>query len=144
MKRRAGFGRLFSSLNRKNILSMAQVNGSNWTGNVPTDSGSAVAVAAAATVNKDCGVVTSEALATAAGATDIVTLTNSKIIAGTTVRASLVGYAGAMSVDGIPVVNATTLNTGAHTVVLAISNAHGANALNGAVQILFEVVTLPL
>jgi hypothetical protein len=121
-----------------------QVNGSNWTGNVPCTSASATASSAAATVNADCGVVTTEALTGAAGATEVVTLTNSKIIAGTTVRASLVDYSGTLSTNGIPVVNVTDIDTAAHTAVLAVSNAHGANALNGVAKILFEVVTLPV
>lgn len=121
-----------------------QVNGNNWTGNVPCTSDSETAVAAAVTINADCGVVTTESLTAAAGVTEIVTLTNSKIVAGTTVRANLVNYAGTLSTNGIPVISVTAIDTAAHTAVLAISNAHGANALDGAAKILFEVVTLPV
>jgi hypothetical protein len=123
---------------------MSQVNGSNWGGNVPVSSGSGTASSAAVTVSKDLCVITSEALTTAADATDIITVTNTKIVAGTTVRANLIDYSGTFSTNGIPVVNIDAINTGAGTCVINISNAHAANALSGVVKVLLEVITLPV
>lgn len=96
------------------------------------DSGTktATATAGAATLNKSAGVITSEALTTAAGATYTLTLTDSTIAAADQVMASVqLGTA----TTGMPVV--TTVTPAAGSVVIVVQNIHASAALNGTIKI---------
>lgn len=96
----------------------------------------ATAVAGAATLNAQVGVITSEALTTAAGADYTLTLTNTRVDAG--------------CVPFFTVVNGTNSAGGpcwAHSpvitedqVVVKVRNTHGANALNGTIKINFLLI----
>ena len=100
------------------------------------DSGTktATATAGAATLNKMAGVITSEALVTAAGADYTLTLTNSDIAAADQVMAS-VQYGSATA--GTPAVAMVT--PGAGSVVIVVQNISGATALNGTIKISFVI-----
>lgn len=101
------------------------------------DSGTktASATAGAATLNKMAGVITSEALTTAAGADYTLTLTNSDIAAADQVFASVsLGTA----TTGTPVI--TTTKAAAGSVAIIIQNIHATAALNGTVKIAFMVL----
>lgn len=100
------------------------------------DSGTVTAASGAATLNKHSGVVTTEALSTAAGATYTLTLTNSYIKAGSIVGASADAVAGA----GSPVVTSVTPGDG--SVVIKVQNIHASAAFNAAIKIRFWVVAL--
>lgn len=95
----------------------------------------ASATAGAATLNKDAGVITSEALTTAAGAQYTLTLTDSSIAAGDQVMAS-VQYGS--STTGTPAV--MTVTPGAGQVVIVIQNLHATAVLNGTIRISFMVL----
>ncbi|MBX9593931.1 MAG: hypothetical protein K2X46_06185 [Roseomonas sp.] len=95
----------------------------------------AAATAGAATLDKLAGVITSEALTTAAGASYTLTLTNSTIAAADQVFAS-VGYG--TSTTGAPVV--TRVTPAAGSVVVVVQNIHASAALNGTIRISFLVV----
>lgn len=101
------------------------------------DTGTKIATATggAATLAKSAGVITSEALSTAAGATYTLTLTNSTIAAADQVFAS-VAYGTATA--GEPVV--TRVTPGAGSVVIIVQNVHSANALDGTIKIAFMVL----
>ena len=101
------------------------------------DSGTKTATAAsgAATLNKMAGVVTSEALTTAAGATYTLTLTNSSVAAADQVFASVNLGAGT---GGMPTVCQVTPAAG--SVVIVVQNVHASAAFNAAIKIIFMVV----
>lgn len=106
-------------------------------GGIALDSGTktATATAGAATLNKLSGKVTSEALTTAAGATYTLTVTNSTVVAGDLVFASL---ANGTNTTGSPgVVRATP---GAGTITLTVRNGDASAALNGTVVVSFMVI----
>lgn len=95
----------------------------------------ATATAGAATLNKNAGVVTSEALSTAAGATYTLTLTNSAIVAADQVFAS-VAYGTASA--GTPAV--ARVQPGAGSVVIVVQNVHASAALNGTIRVSYAVL----
>ncbi|MDB5733346.1 MAG: hypothetical protein JWQ03_3241 [Variovorax sp.] len=101
------------------------------------DSGTktAAATAGAATLNKSAGVITSEALTTAAGATYTLTLTDSAIAAADQVFASV---ALGTATTGMPVI--TTVKPAAGSVVIILQNIHASAALNGTVKVSFAVL----
>jgi hypothetical protein len=106
-------------------------------GSLALDTGTktASATAGAATLNKDAGVITSEALTTAAGATYTLTLTNSSVAAADQVFAS-VRYGTASA--GMPVVTMVTPSSGAVEVI--VQNIHASAALDGTIKIAFAVL----
>jgi len=98
--------------------------------------GTATSTAAAATINQTAGVITTEALTTAALTDYTFTLTNSTISA-TSVVPFTVEFGTASAGD--PVVGRST--AGAGSCVFVIRNAHATNALNGTIKIKFAVLT---
>lgn len=98
-----------------------------------TGTKTAAATAGAATLNKAAGVITSEALTTAAGATYTLTLTDSAIAAADQVFASV---AMGTSTTGLPAI--TTVTPAAGSVVIVVRNAHASAALNGTIKIAFH------
>lgn len=95
----------------------------------------ASATTGAATLNKLAGVITTEALTTAAGATYTLTLTNSKIAAADQV---FVSVAYGTSTTGMPVVTRVTPDAG--SVVVVVQNIHASAALNGTLRLSFLAV----
>lgn len=95
----------------------------------------ATATAGAATLNKSAGVVTSEALSTAAGASYTLTITDSQIAAADQVYAS-VRYG--TSTAGTPTV--TLVTPGAGSAVVIVQNVHASAALNGTIKVSFFVL----
>lgn len=86
------------------------------------------------TINNGSGVITTAALTTAAGATQAITLTNSRIAAGDIVLYGLDANASA----GTPVVANVTVTAG--QAVFLIQNIHASAALNAAVKVYFLVL----
>jgi hypothetical protein len=100
-----------------------------------TGTKTATASSGAATLNTMAGVVTSESLSTAAGATYTLTLTNSDIAAADQVLASVqLGSA----TTGMPAI--ATAAPGAGSVVIKVQNIHASAALNGTIKIAFAVL----
>lgn len=94
----------------------------------------AIATAGAATLNKMAGVITSEALTTAAAADYTLTLTNSDIAASDQVMVSVqLGTA----TTGVPTV--ATVTPGAGQVIIVVQNIAASAALNGTIKISFVV-----
>jgi hypothetical protein len=100
-----------------------------------TGTKTATAVAGAATLSKFSGVVTSEALTTAAGATYTLTLTNTQIATADLVFASV---ALGTATTGNPVI--TTIKPASGSVVIVIQNIHASAALNGTLKVAFFVL----
>lgn len=97
--------------------------------------GTATAAAAAATLNKRAGKITSEALTTAQNAFYTLTLTNSEIAAGDIVFASV---DDGTNTQGTPMIGRVA--PGAGSCVIEVINKHAtAEALNGTVVISFVV-----
>jgi len=97
--------------------------------------GTATAASGAATLNEFAGVVTSEALTTAAAAEYTLTLTNAKVEAGSVV---LVSLANGTNTQGV--LNLIRVTPAAGSVVIVVRNIHGSQALNGTIRISFFVV----
>lgn len=97
-----------------------------------TDVSSASATAGAATCNAYAGTITSEALTTAAGADYVLTLTNDKITASSTVLAAV--EHGTNTTEGLLVGRITPA---AGSVVIRVRNAHASSALNGTIKVKF-------
>ena len=102
---------------------------------VGTGTKTATATAGAATLSMPSGVVTSEALTTAAGAVYTLTITNTKVAAADVVLAS-VAYGTATA--GSPAV--TRVTPGAGSVVILVQNVHASAALDGTIKVSFLVV----
>ena len=112
-------------------------SGLGTVGSLKVDTGTktATATAGAATLNKGAGVITSEALTTAAGATYTLTITDSAIAAADQVLASVqMGTA----TTGMPVVARVTPAAG--SVVIIIQNIHASAALNGTIKVAFATL----
>ena len=98
------------------------------------DTSTATSTAGAATINLQTGLITTEALTTAAGATYTMTLTNSAITASSQV---FVTVGKGTATTGEPVVQFVTPTTG--SCVILIRNVAAAAALNGTIKIGFMV-----
>lgn len=97
-----------------------------------TGTKTATATTGAATLNKSSGVITSEALTTIAGATYVLTLTNSAIAAADMVFAS-VSFGTATT--GSPAI--TSVKPAAGSVVITVQNVAAAAVFNGTLKIAF-------
>jgi len=95
----------------------------------------ATAAAGAATLNQAQGIVTTESLATAAGGTYTLTLTNSAVGAADMVFVTL--WNGT-NTGGSP--SDTTVKPAAGSVVIVVQNIHATTAFNGTLKIGFMVV----
>ena len=104
-------------------------------GTINADSGTATATAGAATLSKMAGVVTSEALTTAAGADYTLTLTNTVVAAADLVFVSV--QSGTNTTAGL---NVHEVTPASGSVVIKIRNAHASAALDGTIKISFLVV----
>jgi hypothetical protein len=91
--------------------------------------------------NGSSGIITTvAATAGAAGATpNTFTVTNSVVTATSKVFVSIIDYAGTIATNGNPFVIVDAIGAGSFNII--ISNAHGANALNGALQIAYLVLS---
>lgn len=106
--------------------------------NHPGDYGTATAATNAATCHFVSGLITSEALTTAAGSTYTLTLTNMHCFTNSVVLAS-VGLGS--STNGLPTIVSITNGATDGTVVIIVKNIDGSNAFNGTIAIAFHVVT---
>lgn len=95
--------------------------------------GTATATAGAATLNTQSGVVTSESLTTAAGATYTLTITNNQVAATDLAFASVT-----TSGNGSPVVAKVT--PGAGSLVIVVQNAHASAAFSSTLKIGFLAI----
>lgn len=98
-----------------------------------TTHNTATAVAGAATLDAMSGVVTSEAVTTAAGATYTLTLTNNQIAAADVVLVSV-------AAGGTGMATVARVTPAAGSVAIIIQNIAGAAAFNAALKISFVVI----
>lgn len=89
------------------------------------------------TLNVIRGIVTTVSETAVAGASAAFTVTNNKARITSNIRAWVVDYAGVFTTNGLPIVSVDNRTNGTFDIV--VSNAHGANALSGVLQIGFEV-----
>lgn len=94
----------------------------------------ATGASGAVTLNAHAGTVTTEALTTAAGATQAYVVTNSKVKADSAV---MVSVANGTNSAGTPVLATVTPAAGSFTLV--IQNVHASAALNGTLKLNFLV-----
>lgn len=102
-------------------------------GQLQVGSATGTASSNAVTINAASGVITTESLSTASGATQNITLTNSRIAAGDMVFA----ICDPASSAGQPAVVSVTVTAG--QAVFAVRNLHASTALNAAVKIYFVI-----
>ena len=100
-----------------------------------TGGGTASATAGAATLNNRFGVVTSEAITTAAAAAYTLTITNSAIKATDMVMASV---SNGTNTQGITVVSKVTPANG--SLVIIVHNLHSAQPLNGTIKVAYAAI----
>ena len=103
--------------------------------NVKLDKGTGTESSNAVTISKQAGVITTTALTTAGGATEIITLTNTLVATSSVVVASI----GDGTNTATQAYTLATKITGASTVVFTITNTTAATALNGTLVIQFAV-----
>src|SRR6185312_5869948 len=96
-------------------------------GKVAAGTHTATASSGAATLNAFSGVITSESLSTAAGATYTLTLTNSDVAADVAFASVQYGT----STTGTPAV--AMVDTAAGSLKVIVQNIHGTAALNGTI-----------
>jgi hypothetical protein len=109
--------------------------GGTMTGSILLDRGTATSTAGAATINHQAGVITTEALTTAAAAAYAFTLTNSRIATTSIVNLQLMG--GTNTTRGIEL--RAIPGSGSATLSLYNNNVAG-TALNGTLIFGFEVI----
>lgn len=97
--------------------------------------GTGTASSNAVTINRAAGVITTETLTTAAGATQVITLTSNKIRAGDMVFA-IVDPATSTGTPSI-----ANVAVSASTAAILVKNIHASVALNAAIKIYFLVLT---
>lgn len=102
---------------------------------VSVGASTATAAAGAATLNEPSGVVTSEALTTAAGAVYTLTLTNSHIDSDSVVLPSV---ANGTSDEGSPAIGRVQVAAG--SAIIVVHNLHATEALNGTIKVSFVVI----
>lgn len=134
----ANFVELYAQLSSTGAISGATVTASGLVsgGSLKLDTGTktATATSGAAILNKSAGVITSEAITTAAGASYTLTLTNTQIAAADVVLAAV----ALTSAGGTPVV--TSVTPGANSVVIVVKNIHATEAFAAAIKITFAVI----
>jgi len=118
--------------NEPMAVSYAKINQLIISPSIDNGTKTATATAGAATLNKNAGVVTSEALVTAAGATYTLTIANSAVTAADQVMASV---AYGTSTTGSPAIMRVTPAAG--SLVIVVQNIHASAALNGTIKIAF-------
>ena len=99
------------------------------------DADTATSTAAAAEINHTAGVITTEALTTAAGAEYTMTLTNDLIRADSVVMASVAS--GTNTTAGLVVAEVTPA---AGSCTIKVKNTHASSALDGTIVISFAVL----
>lgn len=114
------------------------IKGSSEDDGISTSSVSqATNVTTGVTINAERGLITTQSASAAAGASHTFTVTNDNVTSSSNIQAYVVNYAGAFTTNGLPIVSVDNRTTGAFDIV--ISNAHGSNALSGALVIGFEI-----
>ena len=106
--------------------------GKQWTG-VCTASG-----ATPQTCNATKGAVTTNTLSTAAGSTAVYVINNNLINSNTILSCDMGAYSGTFFTNGLPQIGSCV--AGAGTLTITFINPHATNALNGTIQIFFNIV----
>lgn len=109
--------------------------GGQMTGSILLDRGTATSTAAAATINHQAGVITTEALTTASGSEYAFTLTNSRITASSIVLCQLMG--GTNTRHGLAF---TATPSAGSCAISVLNNDIAAAALNGTLIFGFVVI----
>lgn len=123
-------GHLASNIMYKNIVNQMAAGAS-----VLTDKGTATSTAGAATINKQSGVITTEALTTASGSAYSFTLTNSEITTSSIVICTLMG--GTNTKQGL---SFTVVPSNGSAAISILNNDISAAALNGTLIFGFVVL----
>ena len=118
--------------NDSQAVMVAKINEQFLHPSIDNGTKTATATAGAATLHKAAGVITSESITTAAGATYTLTLTNNTMTASDQVMAS-VAYGTATT--GSPMIMRVTPAAG--SCVFVVQNIHASAALNGTIKIAY-------
>jgi len=90
------------------------------------------------TIDTQSGAFTTTTLTTAAGAIEVLVLTNNLINTGSKVFVNIGAYSAAYGTNGMPQLLYVTPGTG--SVSIGILNSHATNALNGTIRVEFLVI----
>lgn len=122
------------------VAGLIAITGSSSEDGVSTSSvAQGTSITTGVTINAERGLITTQSATAAAGVSQTFTVTNENASATANIRAYVVNYAGVFTTNGIPVVAVD--NRGAGVFDIVVSNAHGANALSGALVIGFDIVS---
>lgn len=97
----------------------------------------ATSITTAVTLNYINGVITTVSATTAGAATSTFTVNNSKVLSTSIVNASIIGYSGTFTTNGLPVVAVSAVTNGSFKI--NIMNCHATNALAGTLKISIEI-----
>lgn len=97
----------------------------------------ATSITTAVTLNYVNGVITTVSATTAGAATSTFTVNNSKVLSTSIVNASIIGYSGTFTTNGLPVVAVSAVANGSFKI--NIMNCHATNALAGTLKISIEI-----
>lgn len=119
-------------------LGPAAISGLTTTGSLKVGTGTktGTAAAGAVTLNQPSGIVTSEALVTAAGATYTLTITTSSSFSTSQAWASC---ALGTATTGLPCV--ATVKASSGSIVVVVQNIHASQAFNGTITVTFLTYT---
>jgi len=100
----------------------------------------ATSITTGVTLNKPSGVITTVSSTLAGGSSTSFTVTNSYVTSSATaIVATITGYSGTLSTNGLPLLLNVTPGSGSFVVNLL--NAHATNALSGTLKISFTVLS---
>ena len=103
----------------------------------PKAASQATSITTAVTLNGTSGVITTQTATTASGGNTTFTVNNSEVTANSAVLAEIIHYSGTYTTNGLPGINVESVAAGSFQLI--ITNPHGANALNGTLQIAFFI-----
>lgn len=116
-----------------NVMSIAATNTMAAGSMIILDKATATTTGAAATINKEAGVLTTESLTTAAGSAYAITLTNSKIASTSVILTSWMG-----GTNTVPNINISAV-AGSGSATISVRNNDPSASLNGTVIVGFVV-----
>lgn len=98
----------------------------------------ATSITTPVTINSSIGLITTQTTTAAAGGSPTFTVNNNAVTSSSTILVSINDYSGIPATNGLPVILITTILNGSFAI--NIMNCHSVNALNGTLDIVFQVL----
>jgi hypothetical protein len=131
--------KLFKAQLPKNVIVLTNIWTANQNADAPTSTGiKSIAAGATGTLDAEAGVITATGLTAAAGVSEKITVNNKTVKTDSRILITAGPYTGTFGANGIPVVTGYTI-VSAGQFEIQITNLHGANALDGDLNLSFQV-----